>query len=173
MINKIKAWPIGAKIVGGIAGGIVGLFLVLFIIGFIGGFVNGFRNASSQYYSYHGPKIVTLDSDTTSMVDDIMKMSRGDNSSETISDFNEKVVTVDRDVIAIQAYEGNVPSQYSQADSDLDAALGDILNTGDRIEQDINSNDIPSFLDDAKKFGNGRTMLKQAAQEMIDAHNKK
>lgn len=171
MINKIKAWPIGFKIVGGL----VGLFLVFIIISFfkgmVLGLVGGFENATSDYYQYHGPKIVQLDADTTAIANDIMKMSQDDSSQSTIDDFNTNVAQVDRDVISLQAYKGSIPQEYAQAESDLQVALSDLLVTGDHIETDINNQDTTSFMSDTQKFGNGKYMLKQAAQEMIAAHN--
>lgn len=134
MINKIKAWPIGGKIAGGIAGGIIGLFLLLSVIAFfngmIRGIVNGPQNLASanteDYYSYHGPKIAKLDQDMTLMVTDIVKMSQGDSSSATMTDFNIQSATIDRDIIDLQAYKGSVPPECSKADQELTSALSDL-----------------------------------------------
>lgn len=180
MINKIKAWPIGGKIAGGIIGGIVGLFLLLSIIAFFSGMIRGIINGpqkvasanAEDYYSYHSPKIVKLDQDMTMMVTDIVKMSQGDSSSATMTDFNIQSATIDRDIIDLQAYKGSVPSEYSKADGELTDALVDLQGANNNLSGDISSNNINSFLADAQAIGEGRSLLKQAVEDMIVAHDK-
>lgn len=175
-MNKIKALPQWQKVTGAILGAII-LIMVLLIVRVVLKAELGNQNATVQasstkedYFSYHGPKLIQLDKDMTSLVNDLLKMNQGDASSEVVTDLSIQSGSVDRDIIDLQAYSGNVPAQYEQSDQLFSESLNDLMQANQTLTSDIQNNNVPAIETDLQNIINGRNLYKQAADSMISAH---
>lgn len=176
MINRLKVLPTWQKVIGAVI-----IILVLLVVRVIlkGIFTTNDLPASvttsttnQDYFSYHGPKLIQLDKDMQLMVNDILKISRGDQSPSTITDLTIQSGGVDKDIIDLQAYNGTIPTEYAQADQLLSDSLSDLQSANSDITTAVQNDDATSFQNDVAKIIEGRNLYKQAADDMISAHNK-
>lgn len=168
MINNAKSLPLWVRIIGAI----VVLMVLLSIRMGVKTAMTSLESVNTvpeDYFSAHGDVMVKIDSDLKNMATDLEKVGQGDRS--VMGDFGINSEALNKDVMELQGYDGDVPSQYAKADQTLTKALDDLLLIGDKIQDDVENNNGTLLSIHMNRLIEGRTLLKQAADEMIEVHN--